>query len=136
MFSCEEDVTKAELMRILALADNNIPFRHCDAFLKLLTELCPDSKIARSFAFCRTKISYIIRNTFGQIFDEELKVEFKGTFVFLGLDESIDTIDDKQLEINVSYYNESKREVVTYRFEHRCTAHTNVKESTDHIVKL
>ena len=37
-----------------------------------------------------------------------LKMELEGNFVSLGLDESNDTIDDKQLEIHVRYYNESK----------------------------
>jgi len=40
-------------------------------------------------------------------------VELKGTFMSLDLDESTDIIDDKQVEINVRCYNESKREVVT-----------------------
>ncbi|KAK2163279.1 hypothetical protein LSH36_82g00005 [Paralvinella palmiformis] len=42
-------------------------------------------------------ILQIIRHAFGETFDEELKVQLKGTFVLLGLDES----DDKQLVINV-----------------------------------
>ncbi|KAK2163036.1 hypothetical protein LSH36_87g06047 [Paralvinella palmiformis] len=47
-------------------------------------KLCPDSKIAKSFSCCRAKTSYIIRHAFGETFDEELKVELKGTFMSLG----------------------------------------------------
>jgi len=55
-------------------------------------------------------------------------VELEGTFVLLGLDESNDTIDDKQLEIHVGYYNESKREVVIDFLERNYTAHPNAEE--------
>ena len=56
----------------------------------------------------------------------------KGTFVLLGLDESNDAIDDKQLEIHVRYYNESK--VVTNVVERKYTADSNAEEIIDHIV--
>ena len=55
-------------------------------------------------------------------------MELEGTFVLLGLDESNDTIDDKQLEIHVGYYNESKREVVIDFLERNYTAHPNAEE--------
>jgi len=42
--------------------------------------------------------------------------------VSLGFDESNDAIDDKQLEIHVRYYNESKREVVIDFLECKYTA--------------
>jgi len=80
--------------------------------------------------------SHIIIHALGETSDEELKVELKGTFVSLGLDESNDTIDDKQLEIHVRYYNQGKREVVTDFLERKYTAHQNAKEITDHIIKL
>jgi len=78
-------------------------FIFSDTFSKLLPDLCPDSKLTKSFS-CRTKTSCIIRHEFDETFDEELNVELKGTFVLLVLDESND-IDDKQLEIHVRYYN-------------------------------
>ena len=62
-------------------------------------------------------------------------MEFKGTFVLLGSDESDDTIDDKQLEIHAGYYNESKCEVVIDFLERKYTAHPNVEEITDHTIK-
>ena len=49
-------------------------------------------------------------------------MELKGTFATLGFDESDNMIDDKQLEIHVKYYNESKCEVVTDFPEHKYTA--------------
>ena len=62
-------------------------------------------------------------------------MELKGTFVSLGLDESSDTINDKQLEIHVRYYNESKRELVTDFLERKYTAHPNAEEISDPIVR-
>jgi len=77
--------------------------------------------------FGRTTTSYIIRHAFGETFNEELEVEFKGTFVLLGLDENNDTVDEKQLEIHLSYYNESKHIVMTYFLERKYTAHQNAE---------
>jgi len=49
---------------------------------------------------------------------------------------SNDTIDDKQLEIHVRYYDESKGELVTDFLERKYTAHPNGEEITDHVIKL
>jgi len=124
MFSREDVVTKDELKWMVAFANNNIPFRFSDTFSKLLPELCPDFKIAKFFSSCRTKTSYIIRHAFGETFDEELSLD---------LDESTDTVDKKQLEINVRYYNESKCEVATDFNGRKYTAHPKAEEITDHI---
>jgi hypothetical protein len=68
----QEQVTKAEAMLALTVAQRGYSFKSCDEIGNVFRYMFPDSKIAQEFNMQSKKISYVLSHGLGSYFHYEL----------------------------------------------------------------
>nr|XP_023029624.1 uncharacterized protein LOC111517647 [Leptinotarsa decemlineata] len=116
--SLETNIRNAEIKLCGLLTTNNLPFLLMDILSPLLTNIFPDSQIARHLSIKRTKATAVVYEC-GNIFLNNLykKLQEPGCFFSLILDETTDISAKKQCAYSVIYFDEEKYRIVNRFFD-------------------
>ncbi|XP_074033717.1 uncharacterized protein isoform X2 [Leptinotarsa decemlineata] len=116
--SLETNIRNAEIKLCGLLTTNNLPFLLMDILSPLLTNIFPDSQIARHLSIKRTKATVVVYEC-GNIFLNNLykKLQEPGCFFSLILDETTDISAIKQCAYSVIYFDEEKYRIVNRFFD-------------------
>ncbi|CAF4586322.1 unnamed protein product [Rotaria sp. Silwood1] len=110
----QEQVTKAEAVWALTVAQRAISFNSCNEIGDVFRIMFPDSKIAKEFSMQAKKISYVLSYGLGPHFHQELVKSLKRNDKFvLCFDEQTNNQNRKQLDLLVRYWCFDQGRVVT-----------------------
>lgn len=116
----KENVTTAETMFALMIAQKDLPYSLGDVANDIFPEMFIDSKIAKEFSCSRKKVSYMISDGIAPFLKEEMVADIlkSGAFYTIQIDET--PISEKrvnQLDILIRYYSEKYQKVVVDHLE-------------------
>lgn len=113
----EENLKIAEIKLCGILATNNLPFLLMDTLCPLLSNIFPDSQIAKNLSVKRTKATAIINESLGEVFLHNLydKLRKPGCFFSLVMDETTDIAVKKQCAFTVIYLE--SEQIITRFFD-------------------
>ena len=114
-FLAKDDILKAETLWTLKLVLNHHSFNSLVDMAKLFSAMFPHTQIAKQFACGEQKAAYITVFGLAEHFKKLLKESVKGPFVVL-FDESLNKMQEKQMDIHIHYWNNLDSEVTTRHF--------------------
>jgi len=108
-----DSVTKAELLFANFVAEHHLPFLVADHFSELCKVMFPDSQIAQKFHCKRTKVTNIVNNALGPMYDNQVTLLCKENPFSVMMDESNDSGDEKCVAILVRVFDSDIHRVTT-----------------------
>ncbi|XP_055837589.1 zinc finger MYM-type protein 6-like isoform X2 [Episyrphus balteatus] len=105
--TCDSDISKikAELMCVMFCIKRNLSISNMDALPSLISNVCPDSSIAKTIKCGRTKATSMINNIIGP-FSQSLIVEhLKNNKFSIIIDETTDVSSTKCLVLVTRFFN-------------------------------
>lgn len=115
--SKEVEVKNAEIKLAGFLVEHNISFKTIDHLCPLLTNIFPDSKIAKELALKRSKTTNIVKNVIAENYKKKLTEYLKRRKFSVLIDESTDISTVKTICIVVRYFDSEKHKVKTSLWE-------------------
>ncbi|CAF0764829.1 unnamed protein product [Adineta ricciae] len=113
LLSSEDQITKAEVLWSLNVAQKGFSYSSCNELNELFPLMFPDSSIAKKFSIQSDKMSYVISHGLGPYFKkqmlEDVKKADKFTLIF---DEQTNNQNKKQLDMFFRYWCNEKQGVV------------------------
>lgn len=77
-----DQVTKAEALWAMKVANGHLPFASADHLPELFQSMFPDSLIAKNFSLSSVKVSYMLSHGLGPYFSDKLCDELRGSDTF------------------------------------------------------
>ena len=115
-FLTKDDVVKVETLWTLKLVVNHYSFNSLADMSKLFSAMFPASVIAKQFSCGKRKVAYITVFGLAEHFKKLLKDGVKGPFVVLFVESLNNKMQEKQMDIHMSYWNNLSSEVTTRYF--------------------
>jgi hypothetical protein len=106
-------VTKAKVLFANFVAEHNLPFLVADHFSELCKVMFPDSQFAQKFHYKRIKVTNIVNNVLGPMYDNQVTLLCKENPFSMMMDESNDSGDDKCVAILVRVFDSDIHRVTT-----------------------
>ncbi|CAF0979657.1 unnamed protein product [Adineta steineri] len=111
--SLEDQITKAEILWSLNVAQKGFSYNSCDELNELFSLMFPDSSIAKKFSIQSDKMSYVISHGLGPYFKKKMIEDVKKADKFvLIFDEQTNNQNKKQLDMFFRYWCNEKQKVV------------------------
>ena len=118
--SLEHKARRAEVKMTAAMVHHNIPIAFADHLSPLMSEMFPDSEIAKKYSSARTKTSCILNGALKPHFQSELIKQMQFNPYSLSIDGSNDTGLEKMNPLTVKIFDVNRNEVV-HKFLDMCT---------------
>lgn len=113
-FIIKDKITRAEILWCLQTVNNHESLRAAASSCSLFKIMFPDCEIAQSMNLQKTKISYVITHGLGPFFGNILKKTIQKCDHFVGFDESINKIAQRQqMDVNVRFWDVDLNRVST-----------------------
>ncbi|VEN52571.1 unnamed protein product [Callosobruchus maculatus] len=119
MTAAVKNIKRAEIKLCGLLTTNNLPFSLMDTLTPLLSNIFPDSEIARGLKLKRTKATMVVTEDLGNFFLSELykSIQEPGKFFSLVMDETTDISVKKQCAFTIIHFDDVHNKVSTRFFD-------------------
>lgn len=126
----KDTVVKAEILWALQVVQSHFSYNSCDHLAETFSAMFTDSDIAKQFSLGRDKVSYTIAYGLAPFFHQELVDLIKTCDYFvIAFDESLNkSIQEKQMDIHVRYWDTSSNFVCTRYFKSAFLGHATAND--------
>ncbi|CAF4497738.1 unnamed protein product, partial [Rotaria sp. Silwood2] len=132
----DDQVTKAEILWSLKVAEKGLSYKLCDELNELFSSMFPDSSIVGNFSIQADKMSYVISHGLGPYFKKKLIDDVKKVDKFvLIFDEQTNNQNKKQLDMLLRYWSNEKQSVVNRFYKSVILGHAYAKTIRDIIIE-
>lgn len=129
-------VTNAEVLWLLKLVEDDIPFATCDDIKQLLTLMFPNENLIKDMSCGATKASYVISHGIAPYFRDLLTSDVikSNTGYTIHFDETTSAQLKKQMDLVIRYYSTLRKKVVVHYLDSAFFGHATADTVTSTLI--
>lgn len=134
LYSLKDQATRAEIIWTMNSAIHNYSAASCDNIKSVLNAMFPGA-IPSDFSLARNKLSYLITEALGSYFYNQVIEYVKDSFYSIEYDETTNAENQKELQLMIRYWSESKEKINVKHLETMFIGHAKGEDLAQNILK-